>query len=399
MTQADNTPAVMPAQRLSVVNEYYFSRKLKEVALLNAAGQDIISLAIGSPDMPPSSQTIDTLCEVAHQANAHGYQPTSGTPELRQAMARFYKRWYDVSLDPSTEIQPLIGSKEGILHITLAFVNPGDEVLVPDPGYPTYTSLSTLLGAKVVHYPLDEANGWQPRLDLLEQRDLSRVRLMWTNYPHMPTGANAQMDTYRKLVAFAKRHGIVVVNDNPYSFILNDHPLSLLQVEGAKDCCIELNSMSKSHNMPGWRVGLCATNATFIQWILKVKSNIDSGTFRGLQLAAAAAYDNDAQWHHEANVATYRRRRQYAEQIMQLLRCTFDPAQVGMFLWGRVPDDIPEAEMLTEQLLHEARVFVAPGHIFGTNGKRYIRISLCAKDDMMAEAVRRVQQMVTQHKG
>lgn len=399
MTQADNTPAVMPAQRLSVVNEYYFSRKLKEVALLNAAGQDIISLAIGSPDMPPSSQTIDALCEVAHQANAHGYQPTSGTPELRQAMARFYKRWYDVSLDPSTEIQPLIGSKEGILHITLAFVNPGDEVLVPDPGYPTYTSLSTLLGAKVVHYPLDEANGWQPRLDLLEQRDLSRVRLMWTNYPHMPTGANAQMDTYRKLVAFAKRHGIVVVNDNPYSFILNDHPLSLLQVEGAKDCCIELNSMSKSHNMPGWRVGLCATNATFIQWILKVKSNIDSGTFRGLQLAAAAAYDNDAQWHHEANVATYRRRRQYAEQIMQLLRCTFDPAQVGMFLWGRVPDDIPEAEMLTEQLLHEARVFVAPGHIFGTNGKRYIRISLCAKDDLMAEAVRRVQQMVTQHKG
>ncbi len=399
MTQADNTPAVMPAQRLSVVNEYYFSRKLKEVALLNAAGQDIISLAIGSPDMPPSSQTIDTLCEVAHQANAHGYQPTSGTPELRQAMARFYKRWYDVSLDPSTEIQPLIGSKEGILHITLAFVNPGDEVLVPDPGYPTYTSLSTLLGAKVVHYPLDEANGWQPRLDLLEQRDLSRVRLMWTNYPHMPTGANAQMDTYRKLVAFAKRHGIVVVNDNPYSFILNDHPLSLLQVEGAKDCCIELNSMSKSHNMPGWRVGLCATNATFIQWILKVKSNIDSGTFRGLQLAAAAAYDNDAQWHHEANVATYRRRRQYAEQIMQLLRCTFDPAQVGMFLWGRVPDDIPEAEMLTEQLLHEARIFVAPGHIFGTNGKRYIRISLCAKDDLMAEAVRRVQLMVTQHKG
>lgn len=399
MTQADNTPAVMPAQRLSVVNEYYFSRKLKEVALLNAAGQDIISLAIGSPDMPPSSQTIDTLCEVAHQANAHGYQPTSGTPELRQAMARFYKRWYDVSLDPSTEIQPLIGSKEGILHITLAFVNPGDEVLVPDPGYPTYTSLSTLLGAKVVHYPLDEANGWQPRLDLLEQRDLSRVRLMWTNYPHMPTGANAQMDTYRKLVAFAKRHGIVVVNDNPYSFILNDHPLSLLQVEGAKDCCIELNSMSKSHNMPGWRVGLCATNATFIQWILKVKSNIDSGTFRGLQLAAAAAYDNDAQWHHEANVATYRRRRRYAEQIMHLLRCTFDPAQVGMFLWGRVPDDIPEAEMLTEQLLHEARIFVAPGHIFGTNGKRYIRISLCAKDDLMAEAVRRVQLMVTQHKG
>ena len=399
MTQADNTPAIVPAQRLSVVNEYYFSRKLKEVAQLNAAGEDIISLAIGSPDMPPSPQTIDKLCEVAHQATAHGYQPTSGTPELRQAMARFYKRWYDVTLNPSTEIQPLIGSKEGILHITLAFVNPGDEVLVPDPGYPTYTSLSTLLGAKVVHYPLDEANGWQPRLDQLEQRDLSRVRLMWTNYPHMPTGANAQMDTYYKLVAFAKRHGIVVVNDNPYSFILNEHPLSLLQVEGAKDCCIELNSMSKSHNMPGWRVGLCATNATFIQWILKVKSNIDSGTFRGLQLAAAAAYDNAAQWHREANITTYSRRRQYAEQIMQLLHCTYDPTQVGMFLWGRVPDDIPEAEVLTEQLLHEAHVFVAPGHIFGVNGRRYIRISLCAKDHLMAEAVRRVQQMVAQHEG
>lgn len=397
MTQADNTPRIVPAQRLSEVNEYYFSRKLKEVAHLNAAGEDIISLAIGSPDRPPSPQTIETLCEVARQDHAHGYQPTIGTPELREAMARFYKRWYDVTLDPSSEIQPLIGSKEGILHITLAFVNPGDEVLVPDPGYPTYTSLSKLLGAKVIHYPLDEAHGWQPRLDLLEQTDLSRVRLMWTNYPHMPTGANAQRETYEQLVAFAKRHGIVVVNDNPYSFILNDHPMSLLQVEGAKDCCIELNSMSKSHNMPGWRVGLCATNATFIQWILKVKSNIDSGTFRGLQLAAATAYDNDVAWHQEANIDTYRRRRQYAEQIMNLLHCTYDPQQVGMFLWGRVPDDCADAEMLTERLLHEARVFVAPGHIFGNNGRRYIRISLCAKDHLMAEAVRRVQQMVASH--
>ena len=261
-----------PANRLNLVSEYYFSRKLKEVARLNAEGRDIISLAIGSPDMPPSAQTVERLCEVARDPSAHGYQPTMGTPELRQAMAKFYKRWYDVDLDPATELQPLIGSKEGILHITLAFVNPGEEVLVPNPGYPTYTSLSRLLGATVVNYDLDEANGWQPDFRQLERMDTSRVRLMWTNYPNMPTGGRAQRQTYEWLVGFARERQIVVVNDNPYSFILNDHPLSLLQVDGAKDCCIELNSMSKSHNMPGWRVGLCASNAQFIEWILKVKS-------------------------------------------------------------------------------------------------------------------------------
>ena len=269
---------IQPAERLSLVSEYYFSRKLKEVAQLNAEGKDIISLAIGSPDMPPSEQTIEKLCEVAHQPNAHGYQPTMGTPELREAMAGFYKRWYNVDLDPKTEILPLIGSKEGILHVTLAFVNPGDEVLVPNPGYPTYTSLSKILGAKIVNYNLREDNGWQPDFDELEKMDLSKVKLMWTNYPNMPTGGNARMETYERLVQFAKDHGIVVVNDNPYSFILNEHPMSLLQVPGAKDCCIEFNSMSKSHNMPGWRVGLCATNAEFITWILKVQSNIESGT-------------------------------------------------------------------------------------------------------------------------
>ena len=274
---------IQPANRLATVQEYYFSRKLKEVAQLNAEGKDIISLAIGSPDMPPSKATIDKLCEVVRQDNAHGYQPTMGTPELRQAMAHFYKKWFHVDLDPNTEIQPLIGSKEGILHVTLAFVNPGEEVLVPNPGYPTYTSLSKILGAKVVNYNLKEDNNWQPDFDTLEQMDLSHVKLMWTNYPNMPTGANAQIETYQKLVDFAKRHNIVVVNDNPYSFILNEHPISLLQVPGAKDCCIEFNSMSKSHNMPGWRVGMCASNSTFIQWILKIKSNIDSGTFRGIQ--------------------------------------------------------------------------------------------------------------------
>ena len=385
---------VQPADRLSLVSEYYFSRKLKEVARLNAEGRDIISLAIGSPDMPPSPQTVERLCEVARQPDAHGYQPTMGTPELRRAMAGFYRRWYGVELDPETEILPLIGSREGILHVTLAFVNPGEEVLVPNPGYPTYTSLSKLLGAKVVNYDLRESDGWQPDFDRLEQMDLSRVKLMWTNYPNMPTGGNARMETYERLVSFARRHSIVVVNDNPYSFILNEHPISLLQVPGAKECCIEFNSMSKSHNMPGWRVGQCSSNATFISWILKVKSNIDSGTFRGIQLAAAVAYDNDAEWHRQANVETYRRRRGIAEAIMTALGCTFDHSQVGMFLWGRIPDGYGDAEELTERVLHEARVFITPGFIFGSNGRRYIRISLCAKEEKLREALGRVEAMM-----
>ena len=389
---------IKPAERLSLVQEYYFSRKLKEVAQMNAEGKDIISLAIGSPDMPPSQKTIDRLCEVAQQPSAHGYQPTMGTPELRQAMARFYKRFYGVTLDPATEIQPLIGSKEGILHTTLAFVNPGDEVLVPNPGYPTYTSLSKILGAKVVNYDLREDQQWQPDFEQLETMDLSRVKLMWTNYPNMPTGGPALMKTYERLVDFARRHNIVVVNDNPYSFIINEHPISLLQVPGAKDCCIEFNSMSKSHNMPGWRVGLCASNAQFISWILKVKSNIDSGTFRGIQLAAAEAYDNSDEWHREANINTYRRRRVIAEEIMRVLGCQYDPEQVGMFLWGKIPEHYADAEQLTERVLHEARVFITPGFIFGTNGKRYIRISLCAKDEKMKQALERVKAMSVERK-
>ena len=385
---------IQPADRLQNVQEYYFSRKLKEVAQLNAEGKDIISLAIGSPDMPPSKQTIDKLCQVAQDPTAHGYQPTMGTPELRQAMATFYKRWYNVDVDAKTEVLPLIGSKEGILHVTLAFVNPGDQVLVPNPGYPTYTSLSKILGAEIVNYDLREEDGWQPDFDALEKMDLSRVKLMWTNYPNMPTGGVARMQTYERLVAFAKKHGIVVVNDNPYSFILNDKPLSLMQVPGAKDCCIEFNSMSKSHNMPGWRVGLCISNATFISWILKIKSNIDSGTFRGIQLAAAEALaNNSAEWHQEANINTYRRRRVIAERIMTTLGCTFDPNQAGMFLWGRIPDSYADVEELTEKVLHEARVFITPGFIFGSNGSRYIRISLCAKEDKIEEALKRIEEM------
>lgn len=385
---------IRPAERLASVNEYYFSRKGKEVARLNAQGMDIISLAIGSPDMPPSPQTVETLCREAMKPTSHGYQPTVGIPELRQAMAAFYDRWYGVTLDPTGEIQPLIGSKEGILHITLAFVNPGDEVLVPNPGYPTYTSLSTLLGAKVRYYDLKPENGWQPDFEAIERMDLSRVKLLWTNYPHMPTGAPARRHTYEQLVGLARRHGLVVVNDNPYSFILNKgEKLSILQVPGAKECCIELNSMSKSHNMPGWRVGMLATNATFVGWILKVKSNIDSGTFRAMQLAAAEAYANDDQWHAQANVATYARRRKLAEQIMDALGCVYDQDQVGMFLWGRIPETYADVEQLTERVLHEARVFITPGFIFGSGGSRYVRISLCAKDEKMEEALERIRKV------
>ncbi len=383
-----------PAKRLQNVSEYYFSRKLKEVAQLNAQGMDIISLAIGSPDMPPSEATIETLCREARRADSHGYQPTVGTPELRRAMAGFYSRWYGVELDPATEIQPLIGSKEGILHVTLAMCNPGDSVLVPNPGYPTYTALSRLLGQNIVSYDLKEENGWHPDFDQLESMDLTGVKLMWTNYPHMPTGGRATRELYQKLVDFARRHSIIIVNDNPYSFILNrDEHLSILQVPGAKDCCIEFNSMSKSHNMPGWRVGMLATNSEFVSWILKVKSNIDSGTFRPMQLAAATAYDNSDEWHTKANIETYASRRRIAEQIMHTLGCTFDPRQQGMFLWGRIPDSYANVEDLTEQVLHQARVFITPGFIFGTNGERYIRISLCAKDEMMQEALKRIEKL------
>ena len=383
-----------PAERISTVSEYYFSRKLKEIARMNAEGKDVVSLAIGSPDMPPSAETVKVLCEQAQRPDTHGYQPTIGTPELREAMAGFYSRWYGVELDPASEIQPLIGSKEGILHVTLTFVNPGDKVLVPNPGYPTYTSLSRILGAEVVNYDLRPENRWQPDFEALERMDLKGVKLMWTNYPNMPTGAPARRETYERLVDFGLRHGIIIVNDNPYSFILNrGQRLSILQVPRAKECCIEFNSMSKSHNMPGWRIGLLATNAQFIQWLLRVKTNIDSGTFRPMQLAAAQAYKNTDEWHMQANYATYASRRALAEEIMHRLGCTFDANQTGMFLWGRIPDSCAEVEDLTERVLHEARVFITPGFIFGSGGNRYVRISLCAKEEQFREALRRIEKM------
>ncbi|MDY3852150.1 MAG: aminotransferase class I/II-fold pyridoxal phosphate-dependent enzyme [Prevotella sp.] len=392
--QSKNNYKVMPAQRLQMIEEYYFSRKLKEVAQLNVEGKNIISLAIGSPDMPPSEQTINKLCEVAHQPTAHGYQPTKGTPELLTAMAGFYKRWYGVEVDAATEVLPLIGSKEGILHATLALANVGDKVLVPNPGYPTYSSLTRLLGVDVVYYDLQEENGWQPDFEELEAMDLSDVKIMWTNYPHMPTGGAASMDTYEKLVDFALRHSLVIINDNPYSFILNEHPLSIMQVEGAKKCCIEFNSMSKSHNMPGWRVGMCVSNTEIINWMLKVKSNIDSGTFRGIQLAAAEAYNNNTdEWHYHANITTYAKRRHIAEQIMESLGCVYDKQQVGMFLWGKTSEQYPHAEELTERVLHEASVFITPGFIFGSRGEHYVRISLCAKEEQLEEALNRVKRI------
>ena len=393
------TNNISPADRLGLVSEYYFSRKLKEVAQLNAEGEDIISLAIGSPDMPPSAKTIQTLCREAQKDNAHGYQPTMGTPELREAMARYYKNTYNVDIDPATEVLPLIGSKEGILHVTLAFVNPGDTVLVPNPGYPTYTSLSKLLGAKVEYYDLKEENGWMPDFADLLNRDLSHVKLMWTNYTHMPTGTPASQGLYDWLVELARKKGFVIVNDNPYSRILNNNPLSIFNawewsdLKGvARDYCIELNSMSKSHNMPGWRIGMCVAKPEFIQWILKVQSNIESGVFRGLQLAAAEALDtNTTEWYQEHNINVYARRRHLAEQIMDVLGCTYDSYQVGMFLWGKIPEKYADVEDLTERVLHEARVFITPGFIFGSNGKRYIRISLCAKEEKMQQALERIK--------
>lgn len=381
---------IKPADRLTEVSEYYFSEKLREVAQMNAEGKNVISLAIGSPDLPPSDITIETLCQNAQKSDAHGYQPGMGIIELRSGFAKWYRQWYNVDLDPATEIQPLIGSKEGILHVTLAFVNPGDQVLVPNPGYPTYTSLSKILGAEIVNYNLKEDNGWMPDFEALEQMDMSRVKLMWTNYPNMPTGANATPELFGQLASLARRKGIVVVNDNPYSLILNSEPISILSVPGAKECCIEFNSMSKSHNMPGWRIGMLATNATFVQWILKVKSNIDSGMFKAAQLAAAKALEADEDW-YESNNRNYRERKHLAGEIMNALGCTYNPAQVGMFLWGRIPETCADVEELTEKVLHEAGVFITPGFIFGSNGARYIRISLCCNKEKLREALERIK--------
>lgn len=389
---SSNSKPVLPARRLDSVKEYYFSKKLKEIAQLNANGADIISLGIGGPDRPPHRDVIDTLCSEAAVPSNHSYQPYVGIPQLRQAFAAWYLHYYGVSLDANTEIQPLIGSKEGILHTTLAFVNPGDGVLVPNPGYPTYSSVSRLAEAEIFTYDLLESNNWQPDFDQLEAMPLDKIKLMWVNYPNMPTGAQASMELFQRLVDFGKRHGIVIVNDNPYSFILHEKPLSILSVPGAKDIAIEMNSMSKSHNMAGWRIGMLASNPQFIQWILKVKSNIDSGQFKPMMLAAVKALEAPDSWYEDVN-ATYSRRRKIAEKIMATLGCSFDPRQGGLFLWGKIADDMESAEAVSDMLLYDARVFITPGFIFGSNGNRYIRISLCATEEKMNEALERIIEM------
>ena len=391
MKREDKDYKIVPADRVNSVQEYYFSKKLKEVAEMNAAGKNVINLGIGSPDLPPSDETIEALCSHARNANEHGYQPYIGIPELREAFAGWYKKWYGVELNPKNEIQPLIGSKEGILHISLAFLNPGDGVLVPNPGYPTYSSVSKLVQANLIPYELKEELGWQPDFEELERMDLSNVKLMWTNYPNMPTGADASVDLYRKLVDFGRKRHIIICNDNPYSFILNEHPLSILSVEGAKDICIEMNSMSKAHNMPGWRMAMLASNAQFVQWILKVKSNIDSGQFKPMQYAAVEALAAPKAWYDRMN-EVYRSRRALAGEIMRTLGCTYDEKQVGMFLWGRIPESYSGSEELADKVLYGANVFLTPGFIFGSQGERFIRISLCCNQDMLAEALRRIKE-------
>lgn len=382
--------AITPADRVSEIQEYYFSKKLREVARLNAEGHDIISLGIGGPDRPPHADVIDTLASEAAKPNVHSYQPYVGIPELRQAFADWYARWYGVTLDPSREIQPLIGSKEGILHVSLTFLNPGDGVLVPNPGYPTYTSASRLVQAEIFPYDLKEENGWMPDFDALERLPLDRIKLMWVNYPHMPTGTRATRELFERLVEFGRKHDIVIAHDNPYSFILSDRPTSLLQIEGAKDIVVEMNSMSKSHNMAGWRVAMLASNPQFVEWILKVKSNVDSGQFRPMMLAAVKGLQADKSWYEELN-ANYSRRRKIAEQVMDALGCRFDPSQTGMFLWGRIPDGATSSEEFADRVLRDARVFITPGFIFGSNGERYVRISLCATEERLAEALQRIK--------
>ncbi|MDR2146733.1 MAG: aminotransferase class I/II-fold pyridoxal phosphate-dependent enzyme [Tannerella sp.] len=390
---------IQPAARIGKVEEYYFSRKLKEVASMNAAGKNVINLGIGSPDLPPSKEAIEVFCTEVRKDDVHGYQSYVGIPELRKGFADWYEKWFGVSLDFKTEIQPLIGSKEGILHISMAFLNEGDGVLVPNPGYPTYLSVSKLVGADVVFYELKEENGWRPDFEALEKTVEERkksgktpVKLMWTNYPNMPTGANASIELYEKLVAFGRRHNIVICNDNPYCFILNEHPISILTVEGARDICIELNSMSKSHNMPGWRMAMCVSNAQFIEWILRVKSNVDSGQFKPMQSAVVESLKAGREW-YDGNNAVYLQRRVLAGEIMQALGCTYDENQVGLFLWGKIPDTEKNSESLADSVLYECNVFITPGSIFGSAGERYVRISLCCDERMLREAEKRVQRI------
>ena len=381
---------VKPAERINIVEEYYFSRKLRQIDQMRNAGADIISLGIGSPDQPPSDNTIRRLADEARKPGVHGYQSYSGNPALRKAFSDWYFKYFKVRLDPENEILPLMGSKEGIMHISMAFVNTGDEVLVPNPGYPTYSSVTNLVGGKIRYYDLSEKNGWYPDLETLERSDLGKVKLMWTNYPHMPTGTKASAELFSQLVAFSGDHGILLCNDNPYSFILNEEYLSLLAAGGAMETALELNSLSKSHNMAGWRIGMVAGHRDYIKNILKVKSNMDSGMFLPLQLAAVEALNNPPSWYDTVN-KVYKERRKTAESIMGLLRCRFSKEQTGLFVWGRIPDEIENCEAFVEEILNKAHVFITPGFIFGSQGDRYIRISLCADNDRLNQAKRRIE--------
>lgn len=386
--------SIKPANRVTHIKEYYFSRKLAEIAKMKENGKDIISLAIGGPDLPPPDDAIIELCRMAEKPYTHSYQNTRGIPELRQAFADWYKKVYNVSLDSNTEILPLIGSKEGITHISLAFLNPGDKVLVPNPGYPTYTSASKIVEAIPIPYSLSSENGWYPDFEELEElvKNNPEIKLMWINYPHMPTGTPARKDIFEKIVAFGLRHAIVVAHDNPYSFILNKEPMSILEIPHAKEICIEMNSLSKSHNMAGWRIAMLASNPTFVEWVLKVKSNVDSGQFRPVMKAAVKALSVDDEWYDNLN-KTYAERRKVAEKIMRALNCVFDEKQRGLFLWGKIPDSVPSGEWLSDKLLYEAGIFITPGFIFGSNGERYIRISLCATVPQMEEALQRIKSL------
>lgn len=393
---------IQPAKRTESVQEYYFSRKLKEIAQMNAARKEageelVINLGIGSPDGMPPIPAIEALVESASQPGNHAYQSYVGLPEFRAAFASWYKKWYGVDLDPASEIQPLVGSKEGILLISLAFLDKGDKVLVPDPGYPTYSSASKLVEAEILTYDLNEENGWQPDFEALEKMDLSGVKIMWTNYPNMPTGAPASEELYKKLVDFGKKHGILICNDNPYSFILNDNPISIMSQPGAKDCCLELNSLSKAHNMAGWRIGMVAAEKEIIAQILKVKSQMDSGMFKPLQLAAIKALEQGPEWFTSLN-EEYRRRRVLAGEIFDMLGADYDKNSAGMFLWGKVKESAYDqkcpGQIVSDRVLYEAGVFITPGFIFGKNGENYIRISLCAKPEVLKQAAERIRQLL-----
>ncbi|WP_242118247.1 pyridoxal phosphate-dependent aminotransferase [Aestuariivivens sediminicola] len=377
------------AKRLHSVEEYYFSKKLREVNLLIASGKPVINLGIGSPDLSPPQKVVDTIANSLFDSNAHKYQSYQGLPELRDAMAGFYKEHYQVNLSPKTDILPLIGSKEGIMHISLAYLNEGDAVLIPNPGYPTYQSVTKLVQATPIFYDLDKRNNWLPDIKALEQLDLSTVKLMWVNYPHMPTGAVPTAKAFRELVEFAKRHRILIVNDNPYSFILNDSPMSILSVEGAKDVCLELNSLSKTFNMAGWRVGMVVGQSEHINNILKVKSNMDSGMFYGIQKGAIEALKCSKMWYVTLN-SVYKKRRELIWQLAESLNCTYDVKATGLFVWAKLPAYL-KAEEFIDLVLKEHHIFITPGTIFGSQGEGYIRFSLCAQTEDIEEAIARIK--------